>query len=169
MQQSEAESTATLDLIQQELAVLIRRALRGAVLHTEGQEHQLDLPAFALLARLADEGPQRSGDLARAFAVDKSTMSRQVSALQRAGLVERVDDPVDGRAFQVRLSERGRRSLAEVRAERRRIYRELLGHWPELDRRDFARLLARFNAEMAEVKQRLARRPADSTTAPSAG
>jgi DNA-binding MarR family transcriptional regulator len=158
MQQSELEAAAALDLIQQELAVLIRRALRGVVLQTEGQEHRLDLPAFALLARLADEGPHRSGDLARAFAVDKSTMSRQVAALERAGLVQREEDPLDGRAFQVRLSERGRRSLDEVRAQRRRKYRDLLGHWPEADVADFARLLARFNAEMTELSQRGRRR-----------
>jgi DNA-binding MarR family transcriptional regulator len=165
MQQSEHETAATLDVIQQELAVLIRRALRGVVLQTEGHEHRLDLPAFALLARLADEGPHRSGDLARAFAVDKSTMSRQVAALERAGLVERAEDPVDGRAFQVRLSEQGRHSLAEVRAERRRVYRELLAHWPEADRANFARLLARFNAEMAELTHRGRRRPTPAAAA----
>jgi DNA-binding MarR family transcriptional regulator len=148
-----AETTpgATLDAIQRELSLLIRRALRGIALQSDGQEHKLDLAAFSLLIRLADEGPQRSGDLARAFGVDKSTMSRQVSALERAGLVGRVEDPVDGRAYQVSISPQGRRSLESARAERRQIYRELLAHWPEADRRDFARLLARYNADIAPI------------------
>jgi DNA-binding MarR family transcriptional regulator len=146
-----ADTSATLDLIQRELAVLIRRALRGTVLQAEGQQHHLDLAAFSLLIRLADEGPQRSGDLARAFGVDKSTMSRKISALERAGLVSRVEDPADGRAYQVGISPHGRRSLARTRADRRRIYRDLLDHWSETDRQDFARLLARFNTDMAEV------------------
>lgn len=147
----DAEATATLDLIQRELAVLIRRALRGTVLQTGGQEHKLDLAGYALLIRLADEGPQRSGDLARAFGVDKSTMSRQVAALQRAGLVTRSDDPLDGRAYRVCISPQGQRSLDAVRADRRRAYRELLNHWTEADRQDFARLLARYNADMAAL------------------
>jgi DNA-binding MarR family transcriptional regulator len=137
-----------LDLIQRELAVLIRRALRGTVLQAEGHEHKLDLAAYALLIRLADDGPQRSGDLARAFGVDKSTMSRQVSALQRAGLVTRLEDPADRRAYQVGISPAGQRSLEAARADRRRVYRELLGHWTETDRQDFARLLSRYNTDM---------------------
>jgi DNA-binding MarR family transcriptional regulator len=151
MQRSETGASATLDLIQRELAVLIRRALRGTVLQTEGHEHKLDLAAFALLIRLADDGPQRSGDLARAFGVDKSTMSRQVAALQRAGLVSRMDDPLDGRAYQVSISPQGQRSLEAARTARRRHYRELLSHWSETDREDFARLLARYNADMATL------------------
>jgi DNA-binding MarR family transcriptional regulator len=153
MQQSEVDSSAALDLIQRELVVLIRRALRGTVLQAEGHDHHLDLAAYSLLIRLADEGPQRSGDLARAFGVDKSTMSRQVSALERAGLVSRMEDPLDGRAYQVSISPQGQRSLERTRADRRRAYRELLAHWPEADRQDFARLLARYNAEMAELSQ----------------
>jgi DNA-binding MarR family transcriptional regulator len=144
---------STLDLIQRELVVLIRRSLRGAVLHGEGQEHQLDLPAYSLLIRLADDGPQRSGDLARSIGVDKSTMSRQVSALEKAGLVTREEDPVDGRAYQVSISADGRRSLERTRSERRQAYRELIGHWPEADRREFARLLARYNADMEAARR----------------
>jgi len=151
MQRSGLDDTATLDAIQRELAVLIRRALRGTVLHTGGRAHRLDLAAYALLVRLVEDGPQRSGDLARAFGLDKSTMSRQVAALERAGLVSRVDDPLDGRAFLVSVSAEGELSLGVMRAERRRVYRELLGHWSDRDRADFARLLARFNADMTEA------------------
>jgi DNA-binding MarR family transcriptional regulator len=158
MQLSEADTSATLDLIQRELAVLIRRALRGTVLQAEGEQHQLDLAAFSLLIRLADEGPQRSGDLARAFGVDKSTMSRKLSALERAGLVSRMEDPADRRAYQVGLNPQGRRSLESARAERRRVYRKLLGHWSETDRQDFARLLARYNTDMAELAPTTTRR-----------
>jgi DNA-binding MarR family transcriptional regulator len=148
---TDGSSGATIDVIQRELSMLIRRALRGIALQSEGQEHKLDLAAYSLLIRLADEGPQRSGDLARAFGVDKSTMSRQVAALEKAGLVGRVEDPVDGRAYQVSISPRGRRSLESTRAERRQLYRELLAHWPEEDRREFARLLARYNEDMAPM------------------
>jgi DNA-binding MarR family transcriptional regulator len=158
MQQSEVDASATLDLIQRELAVLIRRALRGTVLQTEGHEHKLDLAAYALLIRLADDGPQRSGDLARAFGVDKSTMSRQVSALQRAGLVTRTEDAADRRAYQVTISPAGRHSLDSTRATRRRLYRELLSHWTEADRQDFARLLARYNTDMSTLSPTTPRR-----------
>lgn len=148
MQRSTLDRATTLDAIQRELVVLIRRAQRGAVLHADGRAHRLDLAAYALLVRLVEDGPQRSGELARTFALDKSTMSRQVAALERAGLVERVDDPVDGRAFLVSVSAEGERSLDRVRTGRRRVFRELIGHWSDADRADFARLLARFNADM---------------------
>ncbi len=138
-------------MIQRELAMLVRRALRATVLHTGDREHQLGVASFALLGLLAGEGPQRSGELARTFALDKSTMSRHVAALERDGLVERVDDPEDRRAFLVSLSASGRQALRTVREERRRVYEELLSGWPDADRAELARLLRQLNADMQRL------------------
>jgi DNA-binding MarR family transcriptional regulator len=63
--------------------------------------------------RIADEG-SRLTDLAERAQVTKQTASLLVAALEREGLVERVPDPVDGRARLIRFTARG--LAARVRA-----------------------------------------------------
>ncbi|MEV6325217.1 MarR family transcriptional regulator [Nocardia sp. NPDC051787] len=60
-----------------------------------------------LAARIAPEG-SRITELAEQAQVTKQTAGFLVDQLERAGYVERMPDPRDGRARLVRLSERGR-------------------------------------------------------------
>lgn len=60
----------------------------------------------------------RLGDLATIEGVAPSTLSRIVSSLEVARLVERTTDPDDRRSSWVSLTAEGRRVLAELRTER---------------------------------------------------
>jgi DNA-binding MarR family transcriptional regulator len=81
-------------------------------------------PAQArVLARIASDG-SRLTDLAAQAGITKQSAGFLVDQLERAGYVERVPDPADGRARLVRIAERGRRGVevsrgivAEVEAE----------------------------------------------------
>jgi DNA-binding MarR family transcriptional regulator len=81
-------------------------------------------PAQArVFARIAPEG-SRLTDLAAQAGITKQSAGFLVDQLERAGYVERVPDPADGRARRVRIAERGERSVevsrgivAEVEAE----------------------------------------------------
>lgn len=132
-------------LIERELTLLVRRAqkvdLRGGRL-----DRAVDRAAYGILGRLFDAGPQRPGALAEHFYLDASTISRQVAALETAGLVHRVSDAQDGRASLLRLSAHGEEVLVSTRAERRRVVQDLLSSWPATDLKQFATLLAAFNA-----------------------
>jgi len=69
-------------------------------------------PAQArVFQRVAEEG-SRVTDLAEQAGVTKQTAGFLVDQLERAGYVERVPDPVDGRARLVRITERGAQSIA---------------------------------------------------------
>ena len=57
-------------------------------------------------------GGSRVTDLAEQAGVTKQTAGFLVDQLERAGYVERVPDPADGRARLVRITERGERSIA---------------------------------------------------------
>lgn len=142
------EDEAVLSAVERELSSLLRRATGGRVLAAYGHEVRLDLPAYSLLVRLFTDGPRRSGELARELGVDKSTMSRQVQALEREGLVERLDDPEDRRAALIQLSAEGSRSVQAERTKRRQALRGLLSAWSPEDRATFATLLARLNADV---------------------
>ncbi|MFF2551914.1 MarR family winged helix-turn-helix transcriptional regulator [Nocardia sp. NPDC058058] len=65
-----------------------------------------------LAAQIGPDGT-RLTELAERAQVTKQTAGFLVDQLERAGYVERVPDPTDGRARLVRLSERGRR-MAEL-------------------------------------------------------
>lgn len=56
--------------------------------------------------RIADDG-SRLSELAEQAQVTKQTASLLVAALERAGMVERVPDPADGRARLIRFTPKG--------------------------------------------------------------
>ncbi|GGQ42781.1 MarR family transcriptional regulator [Streptomyces mutabilis] len=135
-------AAAAVETIQQELTTFARRARASA-----GRMHpELSLVSYTLLGHLEERGGCRAADLAAHYALDKSTVSRQVSALERIELVERRVDPDDHRVRILHLTEAGRRILAQVTESRRTAFRERLADWPEEDLVRFAAYLERYNA-----------------------
>jgi DNA-binding MarR family transcriptional regulator len=66
-------------------------------------------PAYgSVLLPLFEEDGLRMSELARRSRLSKQTMTQLVRRLERDGLVRRIDDPDDGRAATVHLTERGR-------------------------------------------------------------
>ncbi|MDQ0785522.1 DNA-binding MarR family transcriptional regulator [Streptomyces sp. B3I8] len=129
------------ETIQREMTAFARRARASA-----GRMHpELSLVSYTLLGHLEDSGGCRATDLAAHYALDKSTVSRQVTALERAGLIERRQAPEDHRVQVLRLTEEGTRILARVTERRRRAIRERLADWPEEDLDRFAQYLVRYN------------------------
>ena len=77
-------------------------------------------PSFgSILIPLYEEDGLRMGELARRARLSKQTVTTQVRAVERAGLVSRTPDPVDSRATRVELTERARefRPVAETTLE----------------------------------------------------
>jgi DNA-binding MarR family transcriptional regulator len=139
--------------IEQQMTMLLRR-VQSIHISTSSGEMDLDRSAYGILCRLADEGPQRLGMLASAFGLDPSTITRQVQALEKAQLVERRADDDDRRASILDLSDEGRVVLERTRAYRRERLEEVLEDWPEQDRTEFARLLAKANDSIAALVDR---------------
>lgn len=130
------------ETIQREMTVFARRARASA-----GRMHpELSLVSYTLLGHLEESGGCRATDLAAHYALDKSTVSRQVAALERAGLIERRPDPEDHRVQVLQLTEAGQEILAQVTRRRRAAFRERLAEWPEEDLVRFAAYLERYNA-----------------------
>ncbi|MEU9480991.1 MarR family winged helix-turn-helix transcriptional regulator [Streptomyces sp. NPDC048191] len=142
---SAAESAV--ETIQREMTIFARRARASA-----GRMHpELSLVSYTLLGHLEEQGGCRATDLAAHYALDKSTVSRQVAALERAGLIERRLDPEDHRVQVLDLTEAGREILAQVTHSRRAAFRERLANWPEEDLVRFAAYLERYNADPGET------------------
>lgn len=103
--------------------------------------------AYVLLAVLATEGPQRTTALAEAVHSDTSTVSRQVGALVRHGLVERQADPADGRACLLAATHTGVACFEHQRRARTEQIADVLGHWTPDDLRTVTALLDRLNTD----------------------
>ena len=136
------DATEAVESIQREMTIFARRARASA-----GRMHpELSLVSYTLLGHLEERDGCRATDLAAHYALDKSTVSRQVAALERAALVERRQDPEDHRVQVLHLTETGRQILAHVTVSRRAAFRERLANWPEEDLARFADYLVRYNA-----------------------
>lgn len=132
-----------LETIQREMTAFARRARSMAAhLHPE-----LSLVSYTLLSHLEYQQGCRATDLAAHYMLDKSTISRQVTTLERAGLVERRIDPKDQRVHTLHLTDLGVEALAQVTDSRRVAIRERLAGWGEEDLGRFAQYLLRYNGD----------------------
>lgn len=84
------------------------------------QRARLPLPwaQARLLSTIEDQGEARISDLAYLDHCSQPTMTTQVRRLEDAGLVSRTTDPGDARAVLIRITEQGRRTLDQARADR---------------------------------------------------
>ncbi len=106
--------------------------------------HDVEWSALVLLRHLAVEGPTRASAIAERLHSDPSTVSRQVAALVRDGLLERRADPEDGRASILALTDKADAVLADQEQLRRNHFAAMLAGWDERDLHRFAVLLRRF-------------------------
>ncbi|MFG1884485.1 MarR family winged helix-turn-helix transcriptional regulator [Micromonospora sp. NPDC049102] len=139
------DDESTLGLIETEVALLMRfgEATRRA---SGSAEHRvLDRAAYVILRHLDAAGPQNVSALAARLNLDGSTVTRQVSALQRDGLIVRAPDPTDGRGTVISPTTAGLQRMAAVQAARTRLYGDMLFDWTPEDREILARLLGRLN------------------------
>jgi DNA-binding MarR family transcriptional regulator len=141
------------DKIEQQMTTLLRRVQRIHISTSSG-EMDLDRSAYGIMCRVADEGPQRLGSFASAFGLDPSTITRQVQALERAGLAERHTDSADRRASILDLTDEGRGVLERTREFRRHRLDEILADWSDDDRAELGRLLEKFNTSMDALLER---------------
>jgi DNA-binding MarR family transcriptional regulator len=120
-----------------------------------------------LVARGGDEGPAltttqrlalfelnaseslRLNELAERIVTSPPTASRAVDALVTLGFVERVTDPVDRRAVQIRVTEYGRGRVADRVARVGETLGPALSTLPHDDRERLVALLERLNSALA--------------------
>jgi DNA-binding MarR family transcriptional regulator len=137
-----------LGTIETQVALLMRlgEATRRS---TEVKPHRaLDRAAYVILRRLQQDGPQNVSVLAAALNLDGSTVTRQVTALQKDALIERRPDPRDGRGTVIEATALGLRRVDAVREARRTLYGTVLRDYSGPERQELAAALERFTAAL---------------------
>jgi DNA-binding MarR family transcriptional regulator len=110
------------------------------------------LPRFDLMAQLArhPEG-LRMNELSRLLMVTGGNVTAIVDQLEGEGLVERLDEPADRRAFRIRLTRAGERSFGEMARAHEEWVVELLAGLTRREQDDLLRLLAKVKQHAVEV------------------
>ncbi|MFF8593534.1 MarR family winged helix-turn-helix transcriptional regulator [Streptomyces sp. NPDC015220] len=145
------EQQRRLSDLERELTLLSRHfvAARGPRV---GQS--LERSAYVLLTRLEVGEPLTLKELAHTFQVGLSTINRQVSAMLRNGLVERIPDPEGGMARKFRPTALGLERLEADRAVSRAGTTRLIeaSGWTEETTGRFLGLLIEFNQSIERLE-----------------
>jgi DNA-binding MarR family transcriptional regulator len=103
----------------------------------------LDRALFPLLVRVERRGPLSIGALADLSGRDYTTVSRQITTLEKLGLVVRRVNTGDARVRDVAITARGRVMTRALDKARQRLMTSLLAAWEPRDIAMLARLLRR--------------------------
>lgn len=108
----------------------------------------LSFVEHSLLRFIANTPGARATDIASAFSLNRSTVSRQVAGLAGMDLVRELghDAGTPGRGRVLALTAEGEAKLAQAAAAQQESLRGRLAGWTDQDVHDFAEALARYNA-----------------------
>ncbi len=134
-----------------EHSVLSALMTLGRLMRQRFQGDSLEPGTFLLLKELASHEPMRVTELAVLANLDTSTVSRHVQQMHRDGLIERTQDPDDGRAQRVAVSIRGLEQVNEALARRAALLNKSFEDWNQSDIETFHSLLARFVGNMESI------------------
>jgi DNA-binding MarR family transcriptional regulator len=105
---------------------------------------RLDRALFPLLIAVDRKGPIGVVGLAALLGRDYTTVSRQVSKLERLGLIRRNLSRGDRRVRELVVGPNGERTVRAIGVARERMGAQLFATWSSRDLQDLARLMRRF-------------------------
>ena len=127
---------------------LIERQVRSRL----REEFATTLPRFDLMAQLERyRDGLKMNELSRLLMVTGGNVTAIVDQLEKEGLVERLDEPADRRAFRIRLTRRGAKSFAEMARQHEEWVVELLSGLSHRERDELLKLLAKLKQRAVEV------------------
>lgn len=116
-------------------------------------QYGLNAASFDVLATLRRSGPPFTlspGDLIASTMVTSGTMTNRIDQLQKAGYVERVQNPEDGRSFLISLTEKGFAVIEAAVTEHVATQERLVSNLSKKQRNDLDRLLKIFQLELED-------------------
>lgn len=127
---------------------LIEREVRSRL----RERFDTTLPRFDLMAQLErHRGGLKMNELSQLLMVTGGNVTAIVDQLEREGLVERLDEPADRRAFRIRLTRAGEKSFAEMAREHEEWVVDLLAGLSRREHDELLKLLAKVKSHAVEV------------------
>jgi len=127
---------------------LIERRVRSGL----REQFATTLPRFDLMAQL-ERHPEglKMNELSRMLMVTGGNITAIVDQLEKEGLVERLDEPADRRAFRIRLTRGGDKTFAEMARAHEEWVVELLAGLTRREHDELLKLLAKVKSHAVEV------------------
>src|SRR5262245_34784083 len=135
-----------LEAISRELTLVSRHQLATAA------QGVLERSAYLMLNRIDVTGPMTARELADALQLEISTVTRQIGAMLREDVVERIPDPSGGPARRLRITETGAMRLAADRERYRTGLGKVVSDWPDTECVELYRLLRALNERIADLQ-----------------
>lgn len=121
--------------------IKIARLTRRHIATIVSPQHQLTILQLEILMYLFGNSKRKSGDVARYFNTNKSTVSSQLNKLEEMKLIVRTRDDDDHRIDWITLTALGKRFLSKGTEERNRKATKLLNLIPESDKKQLLSIL----------------------------
>jgi DNA-binding MarR family transcriptional regulator len=163
MPQTHTAPPAEVAAVADSVVALLRSFSKARARLLAAAAHDVEWSAHVLLKCIATEGQLRASEVAEQLRSDPSTVSRQVAALVKDGLLERRADPADGRASLLVLTPAADAVLAEHDRLRLAHFAEVLDGWTDAELAAFAGMLQRFTTAYEDangnwIEERIATR-----------
>ncbi|WP_156840552.1 MarR family winged helix-turn-helix transcriptional regulator [Novosphingobium aquimarinum] len=131
---------------------LVKQVQYKAYLRLEDVFQPLGITAvqFRILTTLSTSPGMSSAELARLYDVKPQTMIKQVATLERKSLIERRNSETNRKLLELRLTDEGKRVLAECRGQSRAVEASVLSSLDETEQATLRDLLSRLLSDMAE-------------------
>jgi len=110
-----------------------------------------------MVAEAVAAGPEEPGQemtvgvVASRLGIDPSTASRLVMETINAGYLSRATSQTDSRRLRLELTDAGRELVEAAHHYQRVVFEYVTREWSEQERQEFARLLSKFVASVAET------------------
>lgn len=141
-----ADRNEDIGVLEDQLSLLWRQSRSNAHQIARRVHPDIEPGAYGLLATLQRRGQMRLTELATEIGVGKPSLSRQISMLEKLGVVAKTADPSDGRAQAISLTPTGLEKLSAAQGARREIFHGILEEWDDSELGDLGRLLTKLNA-----------------------
>lgn len=134
--------------------VFSRHPMKDQLQKRTGQAIEL---SHILVAEAVATGPMvpdqevTVGTVAERLGIDPSTASRLVAETVGAGYLARLPSQMDSRRLRLELTDAGHKLVAHAHQYQRAVFEYVTRDWAEAEQQEFARLLVRFVASVAEM------------------
>lgn len=113
-------------------------------------EYGLHPMHFGMLNVLDADGPISQHDLSRQLGVDPSTMVARMDVLERKRMVSRRRSAEDRRAYEITLTDKGRKTLAELRQAAARANERTFGVLSDAERIQLHELMLKLEQHIGD-------------------